>query len=190
VDSALQAGRYGAGTPFDWPVAIGYERAPLATFPAGGFQCVAGASGVAIGIFGWVATDGTVSNAQSPGGILVFVLPVLNDYNWQRVYTSYPVSSGRNYSGYPADPYQNPAQFPLRVIRAGNQVVPATIGTFRARFPGGALIGNQVWVDPVTGLPYASNVTGLYVPTHWTVMRNGRANAVLLVSSSVPPLSS
>jgi hypothetical protein len=182
--SSFDAARYGAGSPFDWPVAIGYERAPLATLAA-----VAGPLGVAIGIFGWIAPNGTLSNSQVATSQLAFVLPVVNAYNWQRVYQSFPADTGLNISGYPTDPYVNTAAFPLQVVRAGYPVVGATVGVFNTRFPFGAQVGNQVWTDPATGLAYASNVTGGYIATPWTAMGNGQANAVIRISSFIPPLS-
>jgi hypothetical protein len=186
----IEAGRYGAGSPFDWPVAIGYSRAPLASYPAGGFAAVAGSNGVAIGIFGWIDPDGIVSNTQEDDEqLLVFVLPLINSYNWQRVYPSFPAFTGRNISGYPVDPYQNPAPFTLAVIRAGYETVLASVGTFKTRFPGGGQVGDQVWADPDTGLAYDANVTGGYVPTPWTCMQNGNANAALVISSFVTPLA-
>ena len=185
----LQARRFGAGTPFDWPVSIGYERPPLACYAAGGFSAVAGAAGVAHGIFGWVAPDGTVGNSYVADGVLAFILPVLNAYNWQRVYPSFPVGSQINLSGLPTDPYTNNAPFPLQVIRQGNPVVPAVMGTFNSKFPAGALAGSPVWVDPDTGLPYGSQAQPTYIQTGWTVMRTGGASCVLTIASLMPPLS-
>lgn len=187
--TALQAGRYGAGTPFDWPVAIGYERAPFASFPAGAFQNVAGPVGVAFGIFGWVNAAGQVANARAADtDQLVFVIPTRNAYNWQRVYPSYPVGSVCNVSGYPSDPYVNHASYVLWVIRAGIETVCETVGSFNVRFPVGGQVGSQVWADPATGFPYDANVTGSYLPTPWTLMQSGGAGAALRIASFTPPL--
>ena len=185
----IQARRFGAGTPFNWPVAIGYERPPLACLPTGAGAAVAGAPGCAHGIFGWVAPDGTTTNSQVAGGILAFMLPVLDGYNWQRAYPSFPAGSDENISGFPTDPYTNTAPFPLHVIRPGNPVVPATMGRFNTKFILGAQIGSLVWTDPNTGLPYASQVDPSYILTPWTVMGSGGANAVLPISTLVPALS-
>ena len=185
----LQARRFGAGSPFDWPVAIGYERPPLACLAIGGFAATAGQPGVAHGIFGWVAPDGTTTNSYVPNGILAFILPVLNAYNWQRVYPSFPASSGENISGFPTDPYTNNAPFPLHVIRPGNPVIPAVLGTFNSKFPNGAMVGQQVWVDPDTGLPYGSQESPTYLQTGWTVMRSGGACSILRIASLMPPLT-
>lgn len=83
----------GAGTPFDFPEAIGYSRSPFASTPAGSWQAVAGPNGVAIGAFGWFDTGtGQVGNVYAAGMLLVFVLPLWNPYNaWQRAYVEQPV---------------------------------------------------------------------------------------------------
>lgn len=188
---ALEAGRFGAGSPFDWPVAIGYERSPFASLPIGGFATVAGPVGVAIGIFGWVNAAGEVSNAMPIGApaTLVFVLPTRNGYNWQRVYPSLPALCAKNLSGYPSDPYQNPAPFPLQVIRSGIETIVSSTGTYDTRFPLGATVGSTVWVDPLTGLAYDSNATGTYVQTKWIALASGAANAVVRISSLVSPIN-
>ena len=190
---ALQARRFGAGSPFNWPVAIGYERAPFSSYPG---SCVAGPNGVAIGIFAWVNEAGQVSNVQSAEAQLCFVIPVINAYIWQRVYPSYPstfvnpcTGEPYNVSGYPTDPYDNQSPWPLRVIRSGNEVIAASLGTFNTRFVAGGQVGSQVWTDPGTGLAYASQADPSYIATPWTLMQSGAAGAVLRIQSLTAPLS-
>jgi hypothetical protein len=162
----------GAGTPFNWPAAIGYGRAPFANFVSGKGGCTAGPSGVALGIFGWVDPgSGEVSNVQSAGTFLGFVLPVFNLWNWQRVYS-----------------VCSPPSPPLLVLRPGIECVVAVAGDFLTRFPQGGEAGSQVWADPATGLPYSSNIGGL-VATPWTLMQTGDCNAQLRISSFVRPLN-
>ena len=169
----------GAGTPFNWPEAIGYGRQPYASFTAGQNQCVAGPNGVAMGIFGWVSpapppAPAPVSNLKpESGGLLVFVLPTFNAWNWQRCF---PQRS--------APPVGNQL-----ILRAGLEVVVAVAGDFYTRFPLGAQAGSQVWTDPATGIPYTANLTGGYVPTPWTVMQNGDCNARCRITSFVRPFN-
>lgn len=163
----------GAGTPFDWPASIGFDRQPFANFVAGKGACVAGPDGLALGIFGWVdPNSGEVSNAQIEGGFLVFVLPVINAYNWQRCFTQ-----------------MGPAGVPQLVLRAGLPCVVAAQGDFVTLFPQGAQAGQQVWVDPATGYAYGSDTGGL-VASPWTVMENRcGCNVKLRISSFAKPLS-
>ena len=163
----------GAGTPFDWPEAIGYGRAPFASFPAGFLACVAGPNGVAVGCFGWVDPDnGQVSNAQIPDAPMGFVLPMANPYNlWERVYI------------------RRAFPFPQMVIRPGVRCVVASVGDFRAKFPDGGQVGTQVFADPATGLPYSGNTTGSYIATPWTLCQSGGAGASLRISQMVKPFN-
>jgi hypothetical protein len=163
----------GAGTPFDWPEAIGFGRQPFASFPAGADACVAGSQGVALGIFGWIdPVTFQVANARSSGAILGFVLPVFNMYNWQR---SFPQRSP-------------PPVGRQLILRAGLECIVALAGDFVTTFPLGALVGSRVWTDPATGVPYGEDHGG-YVATRWTVMQNGcGCNARLRISSFVKPL--
>lgn len=169
---AITPGRLeGAGTPFNWPQAIGYGRAPFANLTAGAWALTAGAAGLQLGIFGWAdPNSGQVSNAQIAGGLLGFVLPVPQMRNWQRCY-----------------PACGPAG-PGIVLRPGVECVLAAAGDFLTVFALGAQAGQQVYADPVTGAPYGGNATGSAVPTPWTVMETGcRCNAKLRISSFSSP---
>lgn len=158
----------GAGTPFNWPQAIGYTREPYASFPAGAWGLIAGSEGLALGRFGWADPDsGQVSNVLAVGAALGFVLSVFNLYNWQRAY------------------FCNGAI----LLRSGMPCVLAPAGVFRARFALGARAGSQVWTDPATGLAYGSNVTGSYIATPFTVTENGGCNARLQISSFLAPFN-
>ena len=170
----LTAGRLsGAGTPFNWPAAIGYERQPFASLVSGAGQLAAGPNGVQMGIFGWAdAVTGEVSNVQSTGALLGFVLPVIGLYNWQRCA---PTPLGALVRGL--------------ILRAGIQCVMAVAGDFLTVFPFGGQAGKRVFTDPATGVPYSGNPGGL-VATPWAVMETGcRCNATLRISSFSAPLN-
>jgi hypothetical protein len=165
----------GAGTPYDWPEAIGMGRQPYASLTVGPFTCIAaGPNGVAIGAFCWVDPDtGEANNTQSPGTLLGFVLPLANRYNlWERVYMRY---------GWP---------FAQQVIRPGVACVVAQAGVFSPKFPNGGQVGTQVFADPATGLPYSGNTADAYVATPWTLAQSGGPGARLRMSSFLNPFSS
>jgi hypothetical protein len=167
--------RQGAGTPFEWPAAVGFGRAPFASFAAGQSGCVAGANGCALGIFGWIDPVAlTVSNTLTEGFLLGFVLPVFNMFNWQRVFAQRP-----------AVPCSGP---PLLMLRAGLGCVVAVAGDFLTRFPLGAQAGSRVYTDPASGLPYGANPGG-FIATPWTVLQSGGCNALLRMSSFVQPIA-
>lgn len=174
-DRPTAARRSGAGTPFDWHQAIGFDRQPYAQIPSGAWQLTAGPNGVQLGIFGWADPhSGQVSNVEIAGGALGFVLPVIGMYNWQRVF----LQANALGCGPPAF-----------ILRQGMQCILAAAGDFLTRFALGAQAGQRVYVDPATGLPYGGNSGGL-VATPWTVMQEGcRCNAVLRISSFAAPLS-
>lgn len=162
----------GAGTPFEWPIAVGHGRAPFASFPAGPAGCVAGPQGVVLGIFGWVdRTTLQVSNVQAGGAQLGFVLPTFNMWNLQRVKPQWIEGFGRQL-----------------LLRPGLECVVAVAGDFLTQFPLGGQAGSQVFADPATGIPYANNPGGL-VATPWTLMQNGGCNAQLRISSFVKPVN-
>lgn len=178
----------GAGTPFDWPEAIGYGRAPYASLSAGAWQFTAGPAGVALGTFGWVDPDsGLVSNTLIPGALLGVILPVPLALKWSRT-----VVRG-----------------PYRFLRHGLGCIVAAVGNFAVRLPLGGQIGAQIYADSTTGLPYAAGTFNQpsmddseitmdsaavrmdqtpYVPTGWTLMQSGAAGARLRISSFVKPL--
>lgn len=163
----------GAGTPFDWPTALGYSRQPFTNLLAGRGGLTAGPNGVALGIFGWADPNtGQVSNVQGSGQQLGFVLPIFEMWNWQGVYRQ---------CGAPGTP-------PLLIRRPGLEVVLASQGDFLTRFPLGAQAGQQVFTDPATGLPYSGNPGG-YVPTGWTVMQSGGCNERCRISSFTRPFN-
>ena len=163
----------GAGTPFDWPTAIGYSRQPFANVVAGPGALVAGPDGCFLGRFGWTdPNSGQVSNAFVAGGLLGFVLPVVQWWNYQRVRPT------RDASGYP-----------VLELRAGLPCVLAATGDFYARFPFPAQAGQRVFVDPATGLPYGADGGG-YVATKWTVMESScGCNGRLRISSFAVPFN-
>lgn len=172
--AGLNPGRLqGAGTPFEWSEAIGFGRQPFACYPAGKGGLVAGPSGVVLGIFGWVDPDLLeVSNVQTEGFALGFVLPVFNLSNFQRVFAQWGPLSG-----------------PELVLRQGLGCVVGVAGDFMTRFPLGGQAGNRVWADPATGLPYDADLGG-YVPTTWTLMQTAcGCGARLRISSFVQPLN-
>ena len=184
---------FGAGSPFEWFPDIGRGRQPYTSFPAGFGGLAAGPNGVAMGQFGWVDSDSaTVSNVQSAGSMLVFVLPTYNGWNWQRVYPQPPVDcSGAlpNLSGITPAPSVPSTSYTLMILRAGMQCIVATSGSFLTRFPLGGQVGSQVWADPATGLPYSSNLTGSYIGTPWTLMQSGGCGSQLRISSFTRPLN-
>lgn len=164
----------GAGSPFNWPASIGYARQPYASFPAGPWRCIAGPEGVALGIFGWVDPNThEVSNVQTEGAHLVFVLPVVGMWNWNRCYPNRVAPCGP----------------PQIILRAGLEVVPAVQGDFLTRFPLGAQAGARVWTDPATGLAYDANLTGGYIATPWTVITNCGCNGLARISSFTAPVN-
>lgn len=172
------APRYsGAGTAFDYPEAIGFNRQPFASVCVGPWTCCAGPNGVAVGCFGWLDVEsGQVTNQQVAGGILVFVLPVANDYNlWERAYINYPVD------GVPP--------FPQEIVRPYVRCGAAVAGVFSPKFPSGAQAGALVYADPATGLPYGENLTGAFVATPYTTLQSGPPNCRLRVSSFVKPVN-
>ena len=168
----------GAGTPFDWPEAVGFGRQPFVSLPSGPWMCVAGPQGVAIGAFCWVNPDtGEASNTQSAGTLIGFCLPHANPYNlWERVAIQYPNES-----------LQPP--FPQQIVRPGVRCVVAASGVFSPKFPLGGQVGTLVYTDPATGLPYSGNVTGNYVATSYTLAQSGGPNCRLRMSSFIQPFS-
>lgn len=162
----------GGGTPFDWPLFIGYGRPPYACIDAGPFAILAGPDGVAVGSFGWVnPTNGLVTNTQVDGAALGFVLPVawLGDPE----VATWSCANG----------------FRQRVLRPGMNCVVAAVGEFVPTFPQGAQVGSQVYVDPATGLPYTDSNSGAYVATQWTAMQSCGARASARISSFVSPFN-
>ena len=162
----------GAGTPFNWPNAIGYGRAPFANLVAGPGALTAGPDGVQMGIFGWAdPVTGRVANARSDGALLGFVLPIRGMWNWQRC-TRTPLG----------------AAVRGLILRSGLAVTLAAAGDFVTTFPFGGQAGDQVFTDPATGVPYAGNPGG-FVATPWTLMETGcGCNAHLRISSFAKPL--
>jgi hypothetical protein len=177
VRDAFTPGRLqGAGTPFEWPEATGFGRAPFAAYIAGPGGVVAGPDGVALGIFGWVDPASLqVSNLFTSGFQLGFVLPVFNGWNWQRVYRQCPPVPC---SGAPT----------LWILRPGLGCVIAVQGDFLTQFPEGAQAGAQVFADPATGLPYTSNPGG-YIATPWTAMQGAGCNCSARISSFAAPVN-
>lgn len=169
----MRANTSGAGTPFDWPTAIGYSRQPFTSLVAGPGALAAGSDGCFLGRFGWAdPQSGQVANALIAGGLIGFVLPVVQWWNWQRV------APTRDAAGYPA-----------LQLRAGLPVVLASTGDFYTRFPFPAQAGSRVFVDPATGLPYGSDLGG-FVATKWTTMETScGCNARLRISSFAAPFN-
>lgn len=162
----------GGGTPFDWPLFIGYGRPPYASVDAGPFALTAGPNGLAVGAFAWVnPVNGQASNAQVEGGKFGFVLPVPRLADPEVATTS--CANG----------------FPQRVLRPGMACVVGAVGEFEAAFPQGAQVGMQVYVDPATGLPYTNSNGGAYIGTRWTAMQNCGARARARISSFVSPFN-
>lgn len=172
----MRRGTYlGAGTPFQYWPDIGYGRAPFASFSAGPWGCTAATQGVALGCFGWVDPNTQqVSNTYTAGQLLVFVLPTFQQWNWQRAYLNFPVN------GTPP--------FPQLILRGGCECIVAVAGDFVVKFPYGGTAGSQVWADPVTGLPYSSNL-GDDIATPWTLMQSGGCNTSLRISSFTAPIN-
>lgn len=168
----------GAGTPFDYPEAVGFSRQPFCSLLSGPFMCVAGQQGVAAGTFCWVDVDtGETSNVQAPNTLLGFVLPHANPYNlWERVYIKFPVD------GVPP--------FPQQITRPGVRCDIAAAGVFSPKFPNGGQVGTRVFADPATGLPYSGNVTGTYIATPWTLMQSGGPGYRLRMSNFIKPFQS
>jgi len=188
--------RAGAGSPFEWFPEIGYGRPPFAAFAAGPWQCTAGAQGVIPGIFGWMdPATGLVGNIEVEGGLLGFVLPVFNMYNWQRAFTmpppGAPVRPGFPVGGYatPLQPQVNPPPYSQIVLRPGMACVLAVAGEFNTRFPQGAQVGQPVWTDPESGLPYAANLGGNYVETPYQIAQSVECGGLARISSFLPSLT-
>lgn len=163
----------GAGTPFDYPEAIGYGREPFASYPAGVGQCVAGPNGAAIGCFGWVDPDSRiVSNNYLVGALMGFVMPLANQYNlWERAFV------------------RNCFPFSQMIVRPGVACVVASVGTFRAKFANGGQAGTRVFADPATGLPASGDTTGSLIATPWTLTQSGQPGSRLLISQMVKPFN-
>jgi hypothetical protein len=245
----------GAGTPFDFPEAIGYSRQPFASAPGAAWQAVAGPNGVAIGSFGWLNTDtGQIANVYAAASLLVFVLPIPNVYNaWERMYIQRPligdifnglatiqnglaaltvvesifgylqlgsplfgngIQAGTTVADLGSYSWQtggtltmslpatldagpqtvtgtapaNAPPFAQMIVRPGTQCVAAVQGVFRPKFPLGGLAGSRVYVDPATGLPYATNPGG-YIATPYTLTQTGLPGANLTMSSFVNPFN-
>jgi hypothetical protein len=154
----------GGGSPWDWPLFIGFGRPPFASLlaPEGGWQ--AAPQGVALGTFGWAdPATGLVSNAQVSGAVLGFVLPV--QWLWNRHSISW------RHDGLP-------------VLAGGRPVVVGSVGDFFTPFPDGAQQGAQVYVDPATGLPYSQD-NGGYVASPWVAMNDSDAGHLARVTTSV-----
>ncbi|MGC8517916.1 MAG: hypothetical protein ACP5P4_05225 [Steroidobacteraceae bacterium] len=202
MNAAQRISRYsGAGTAFDYPEAIGFNRQPFASVCVGDWTCCAGPAGTAVGCFGWLdAESGQVTNYYYepvtnngalvydasgqltfstnpiPGAILVFVLPVANDYNlWERAYISYPVNGVPPFSQEVVRPY----------VRCG----AAVAGVFSPKFPNGGQVGTQVYANPYTGLPYSGDTAGTLIATPYTLLQNGAPNGRLRMSSYVNPFN-
>lgn len=182
----------GAGTPFDWPEAIGFDRAPYAS-AIGGFDAFhAGPNGVAVGAFAWVNPDtGEADNVQTEGFPFGLVLPLASQYNlWERAYMRY------------APP------FPQMIVRPGVACVVAMRGNFSIKFSQGGDAGQPVYADPLTGLAYSgpamlpvldsngnavidSNGNPVYstggVLTPWVLAQSGGCNQRLRVSTFINP---
>lgn len=191
----MRGGRSGGGSPFEWFPEIGYGRPPFAAFAAGPFQCRAGENGVVLGIFGWMdPATGLVGNEQVEGGLLGFVLPVFNMYNWQRAYTlpppDAPIRPGFPPGGYTTqlEPQANPPNYGQIVLRPGMGCVLAVAGEFNTRFPLGAQVGQPVWVDPESGLPYSQDLGG-YVQTGYQSAANAECGGLARISSFLPSLA-
>lgn len=165
----------GGGTPFDWAPFIGYGRPPYASIVVGPFAILAGPSGVAVGSFGWVDPgSGLVTNSLVEGAPLGFVLPLvfLGDPN----VATWSVANG----------------FRQRVLRSGMACAVAAKGDFRMHFQRGGNAGTRVYVDGLTGLPYAEGTFSEapdYIPTPWTLMQTGGPAGMLRISSFVPPFN-
>lgn len=185
----------GAGTWFDYPECIGFSRQPFMSISVGPWQCVAGPNGCAVGCFGWVNPEiGQVSNAQSAGAFLVFVLPHANPYNlWERVYFQLPqqmLPPGYQPPLQPPPPNSPPAPlFAQEIVRPGVRLCAAISGTFSPKFPSGGTVGTQVFADPATGLPYAGNITGSLVATPYTLMQTGGPNRRLRMTAFAKPFA-
>lgn len=176
----MDGARSGAGTPFEFPEAVGYNRAPYASLVANNGGLTAGPLGVAMGIFAWAdPVLGQVSNAFSAGAQLGFVLPTFVGWSWQRVYIACVLGAP------PSAVITFP--FPMRILRAGFPVVLAAVGNFITRFVQGGQAGSRVWVDPATGLAYSNSNGGTYKSTPWTLMQSGGCNANLQISSFAQP---
>jgi hypothetical protein len=164
----------GAGTPFDWPQAIGFGRQPYASLVAGAARLTAAATtGVAAGQFGWAdPVTGQVANVFTAGWALGFVLPPRQWWNWQRAYTQ-----------------RGPFGPPQLILRPGTEVIVAAAGDFLTLFPFGAQAGNRVYADPATGYASSGN-PGTFIATPWTVMASRcECNARVRISSFTAPLN-
>lgn len=134
---------------------------------------VAGPHGVAVGAFCWVDPDsGQANNSLSEASLFGFVLPIQNQYNlWERAFI-------RN--GFP---------FQQMIVRPGVGCAVASSGAFRAKFSEGGNVGDRVFADVNTGLPY-STASDDRIPTRWTLTQGGAAGALLLMSNLVRPFNS
>lgn len=188
----------GAGTPFDWPEAIGYGRQPFVSMPSGAWMCVAGPDGLAVGAFCWVDPDtGEASNVQAEGALLGFALPVANPYNlWERAFIRAPCGL-------------NP--FAQQIVRPGVQCVIAIAGDFIVKFPQGGAAGSKIGASPFTGLPYTGGCPSFVtdsdgeivfdsygnpviasvatIPTPWTLAQGGGPGSRLRMSSFIQPFN-
>jgi hypothetical protein len=208
----------GAGTAFDYVEAIGRSRQPFCSLTVGAGACVAGPNGLAIGAFCWVdpntgqasntlvgntmtasaaileasdivsgsgasSASGNASIAEtadaisaagvtSSGLLFGFVLPLENTYNlWERAFI------------------RKELPFAQMIIRPGVECTISSQGAFRTKFPNGGSVGDRVYADPATGLPYSGPERASFIPTQWTLAQNGPPGARLLMSSFIKPFN-
>ncbi len=124
---------------------------------------VVGASDIAVGRFAWSdPITGEVSNAQIAGGRFGLVQPRFG--LWPLTYLQ-----------------PNPPGPPVRMLRAGKPCTLYTSGDFYVRFPQGASTRSTVYIDPATGIVYASQTGGL-IQTNWITCQNVRPNCLGVIS--------
>lgn len=116
--------------------------------------------GIAVARFGWANIDtGKALNARnSAADRLGWVFPVWG--TWQRVY----VHLGRRY------------------VRPGLPVTLFTRGDFWAMFPGGALVGQPVYADPLDGTPISGYDASAEL-TPWVVLTDCAPGRLAIIST-------
>lgn len=124
----------------------------------------AGSGGAAIARFGWMNTEGVVTNERtSPfdmqGLVLPFSVPCAD---WRAVFYDEATKTWR--------------------IREGLQLSMLLQGNVWVRFPFGAYVGQPVYANPLDGAPLSGDTPGAEL-TPWSVVTNARAGELAIIAT-------
>lgn len=116
-----------------------------------------GPDGVQVGVFGWADPNtGLVDNARAiPRQRLGLVLPLIGFRTIPRLWD---------------------------IIPPGYEVTMASAGDFLVSFPGGAIVGQNVYASLLDGSPVSGDTPGTEI-TPWVVMQNAAPGELCVISS-------